>query len=488
MASPSIDVYVKLASGRTSAMQMWPADLVSKICDQIAEEENVESHRVRLKYQGKVLSRTSSIGYLGICAETILKGEIIIPRHMTIKVGLPDGGCEEIHTQNVCTVSDIKDKLDLLVPRTERVVLKLGDRVLSKGDQCLYELGISDGCELLLETVKTTVGSNTSETQSGIDEKEREKLFSSFEDAGGRNVEVVFSFDSTGSMACCLELVRAKLKESCIRLIRDIPNIRIGLMAHLDYDYDQIYGEKVLRSIDLTSDTEALVDFASAGTSKGGQSSAECYEWALRKAQGMDWSENAAKALVVIGDEIPHEPQFTDQAVNWHTELDVLKGMGVKVYGVQARNNGYATPFYEELAERTEGYYLNLTQFDAIPDMFLAVCYREADTEQFEVFVEEMGQDGRMNNNTAAIVNKLKQAPPRPKTQKRYVREAWWDPTLCRLPEPQFIYHANEDRWESFSKVNATAGMINSTKTEPARTKPVAKSRRSYGKRLCCVM
>ena len=59
----------------------------------------------------------------------------------------------------------------------------------------------------------------------------------------------------------------------------------------------------------------------------------QCYEWALRKAQLLDWSENSAKAMVLIGDCEPHPPSYTDQRVNWHEELDLLKGMGVKVGG-----------------------------------------------------------------------------------------------------------------------------------------------------------
>lgn len=60
----------------------------------------------------------------------------------------------------------------------------------------------------------------------------------------------------------------------------------------------------------------------------------QCYEWVLRKAQLLDWSEDAAKALVVIGDCEPHPPGYTDQAINWHQELDVLVGMNVKVSGM----------------------------------------------------------------------------------------------------------------------------------------------------------
>ncbi|KAL5005205.1 hypothetical protein ScPMuIL_018661 [Solemya velum] len=502
MASPSVDVYVKLPSGRTSTLLMWPSDLVNSICDKIGKEEGVDSQRVRLKYQGKVLSRTSSIGYLGIRAETILKGEIIIPKAIVVKIKLPDGRCEDVTTQNISTVSDLNDKLGLLCSDTGRKVLKLGERELSKGGQSLYELGISDGCELRLDVYETSVGedlcaeSEKDCSDENVDEREKQKLLSSFGDASGRNVEVVFSFDTTGSMSSCLAQVRTKLKECCIRLIRDIQNIRIGLIAHGDYcDYS---GNNVFRYVDLTSDTDALVDFAQTAPPTTGGDAPECYEWVLRKAQTMDWSEHSAKALVVIGDCEPHPPQYTDQNVNWHTELDVLKGMGVKVYGVQALNNRAATPFYEELADRTEGCYLRLRHFHAITDMFLAVCYREADAEQLEEFVEEMRQEGRMTEDTAAMMTKLEEqtsATPK-RRQTRYVKEPWWDPNICTTKQPDYIYHANEDRWEPYTQMNA--GQEDYDSTPPISThigtmstyidtyRPVVKKRNCFRRRMCC--
>lgn len=51
----------------------------------------------------------------------------------------------------------------------------------------------------------------------------------------------------------------------------------------------------------------------------------------LRRAQQLDWAEDSAKALVVIGDDVPHPPSYTDQHVFWRDELGVLTGMGVKV-------------------------------------------------------------------------------------------------------------------------------------------------------------
>ena len=46
--------------------------------------------------------------------------------------------------------------------------------------------------------------------------------------------------------------------------------------------------------------------------------------------------------------------------------------VGIQVYGVQAYNNDNATPFYRELADRTNGAYVKFSNFALIRDMFLA--------------------------------------------------------------------------------------------------------------------
>jgi hypothetical protein len=58
-------------------------------------------------------------------------------------------------------------------------------------------------------------------------------MLSSFvHSADKTGIDVVFSFDTTGSMYPCLEEVRTKLQEITKRLVKDIPNIRIALIAH----------------------------------------------------------------------------------------------------------------------------------------------------------------------------------------------------------------------------------------------------------------
>ena len=61
--------------------------------------------------------------------------------------------------------------------------------------------------------------------------------------------------------------VRASLRDLIDRLIKDIPNIRIGLMAHGDYCDQHTY---VIRSHDLSGDAESLKDFAMTVPATGG--------------------------------------------------------------------------------------------------------------------------------------------------------------------------------------------------------------------------
>jgi hypothetical protein len=74
----------------------------------------------------------------------------------------------------------------------------------------------------------------------------------------------------------------------------------------------------------------------------------------------------------MIGDDIPHSPGYTDQNVHWREEVDVLGGMGVKVYGIHAMNNARSRPFYQEIARRTGGCYVQFKNFAVITEMFLA--------------------------------------------------------------------------------------------------------------------
>ncbi|XP_041367578.1 uncharacterized protein LOC121382130 [Gigantopelta aegis] len=398
MASNIIDVYVKLPTGRTCQFDLSGSDNIARVCDVIASQEAVDSGAVRLRYQGKYLDRNSTLSYLGVRPETILRAEILIPKDQDVLVQLPNGEETRYTVKNTDKILTLRLRLakdhDKLLNKTKLMLKGTPIRGTT-----FVEAGISEGTVLYLswneedDSSDEIKSKNKTSSKEEMKEEDLEAILTSF-DTGGKNVEVVFSFDTTGSMYQYLKTVRSKLQQCCTRLIQDIPNIRIGLIAHGDYcDQNSSY---VIKTLDMTSDVQSLVSFANTVPQTCGGDSPECYEWTLRKAQHMDWSEDSAKALIVIGDCEPHPPSYTDQALNWHCELDVLIGMGVKVYGVKAGNNEMPKAFYEELADRSGGCYLPLQHFDVIVDMFMAVCYRESNQDQFEAFVQEVEDGGQM--------------------------------------------------------------------------------------------
>ncbi|KAB8319330.1 VWA domain-containing protein [Tolypothrix campylonemoides VB511288] len=219
------------------------------------------------------------------------------------------------------------------------------------------------------------------------------------------NIEVVFSFDTTGSMYPCLTQVRRNLKSTVTRLLDEIPGIRIGIVAHGDYcDAGSTY---VTKHMDLSGNVDTICNFVQTVEATGGGDAPECYELVLHEAQSFSWSPTSIKTLVMIGDDIPHAPAQTPQKLNWRKELEKLTKLGITVYGIQALNRSHATLFYKELADQSGGFHLNLDQFSYITDFFLSVCYQQSSQDQLQAYEQEVANQGRMNRGLNRMFNTL---------------------------------------------------------------------------------
>jgi hypothetical protein len=211
-------------------------------------------------------------------------------------------------------------------------------------------------------------------------------------------IDVVISFDTTGSMYPVLTQVRRKVKEAVQRLTAELPGIHIGIIAHGDYCDASIY---VTKHLDLTADTNAIIDFVTNTQATGGGDAPECYELVLHEARTFSWRPDATRVFVLIGDDVPHQPGANPQHLNWRSEVAALSAQGVSVYGVQALNRRHATPFYRELARTSGGFHLNLDQFAEITDMLIAICYRQdANPDpKMRAYEEEVQRQGRMSRS-----------------------------------------------------------------------------------------
>lgn len=145
----------------------------------------------------------------------------------------------------------------------------------------------------------------------------------------GGLIEVVFSFDTTGSMSAALDEVKGRIKDIVQKLQSDVPGIRIAIFAHGDYCDKHTY---IIKWIDFGASIPELHDFVNNCERTGGGDGPECYELVLRRAtEVLSWTPGSKRSLVIIGDNIPHEPGYTygefTNDINWREECDKLKGM-----------------------------------------------------------------------------------------------------------------------------------------------------------------
>lgn len=218
-------------------------------------------------------------------------------------------------------------------------------------------------------------------------------------------IEVVFSFDTTGSMYPCLTQVRRRVKETVSRLMKEIPGMRIGVIAHGDYcDAKTTY---VTKALDLTDDPDRICRFVERVEPTFGGDAPECYELVLNEARSLSWTKDYKKCFVLIGDDVPHAPAQNPKKLNWRTEVDELGKMGIPVYGVQALGRKHATPFYRELADKSGGFHLNLDQFSYITDMVLAICYKQSSDDQLQTYEKEVTTQGRLNRSLNSMFNTM---------------------------------------------------------------------------------
>ena len=228
-----------------------------------------------------------------------------------------------------------------------------------------------------------------------------------------QKIDVVFSFDTTGSMYPCLAEVRRRVRETIGRLFKEIPDIRIGIMAHGDYcDKGNPY---IIKGLDLSKNISQVTDFVASVKRTYGGDWAECYEMVLNKVQGLDWRKDAdSKIFVMIGDATPHPKGYRYGSEvskwDWREECKALDKQGIAVYAVQAMPRSGRTAerkFYETCARLTGGIKIDLHQLSHVVQMIMAICFKEAGNEQFQAYEKELSSKGMLNRSIAAMLDTI---------------------------------------------------------------------------------
>ena len=197
--------------------------------------------------------------------------------------------------------------------------------------------------------------------------------------------DIVFSFDDTGSMRPCIKQVRNVIVQTVGKLFKDIDFLRIGIIAHGDY----CDGSRMITTLPLTNNQAEIKRFVETVPDTSGGDLPEAYEAVLNHARHLNWKAGE-KALVMIGDDVPHRKGGPDGAggevkFDWRIEAAALNASGIRLYPVQALNRSYANSFYDALAEGAGTPKISLDQFSDMPDILMALAYQNAgQLDQFE--------------------------------------------------------------------------------------------------------
>jgi hypothetical protein len=216
------------------------------------------------------------------------------------------------------------------------------------------------------------------------------------------SIDVVITFDTTGSMYPCLTQVRRSVKETVEQLFEDIDDLRIAIIAHGDYcDSGHPY---VTKHLNFSRDVDRITKFITNVEPTHGGDAPECYELVLNEARTeLDWKSGRNKVIVLIGDDVPHGPEERQnyKKINWRNELGLLLEAGIKIYGVHCMPGirRHSKPFYEEIAKKTGGFYLTLDQFSNITDLIMGICYKQDSDNAFVEFVKKVEKKGRLTKD-----------------------------------------------------------------------------------------
>ena len=196
-------------------------------------------------------------------------------------------------------------------------------------------------------------------------------------------VDLCISFDDTGSMHSVRSQVRQEAISLVRRLFETVGRLRVAIIIHNDY----VDSPRHIFTMDFTEDQEKAIQFLNQSSPQGGGDAPECYELALFKAARFNWKAGR-RAMVLIGDELPHSVGYFDRSsgitnqIDWREEVKKLSGLGVNVYAVQALGRRQNSYFYEELAKKTNGVKLDLSQFQHISTYLQAIIHKNAGTLQ----------------------------------------------------------------------------------------------------------
>jgi hypothetical protein len=120
-------------------------------------------------------------------------------------------------------------------------------------------------------------------------------------------LEIVFVFDSTGSMTRTINDTKSTIHEMLLVLRALIPDARIGMVTYRDRGKREDY---VTRDVPLGNDYWQAINFVNDVLAEGGGDRPEAVREGIECALAQPWRSGSRRVIVLAGDAPPHDDGF----------------------------------------------------------------------------------------------------------------------------------------------------------------------------------
>lgn len=193
------------------------------------------------------------------------------------------------------------------------------------------------------------------------DKSELNITLKKFIDTQGKEVDVMFTIDATGSMGDEMNYLKSELQNIISRLDKSIQQKRLALTFYRDKG-----DEFVVQQYDFDTNIDKMKDVLASHNANGGGDYEEAVEEALKISMQQSWNPTAqSKLLFLLLDAPPH---FTVENVAIIKEqMELAREMGIKIIPIVASDANKEVEFLMRFFSiSTNGTYVFLTDDSGI--------------------------------------------------------------------------------------------------------------------------
>ena len=220
-------------------------------------------------------------------------------------------------------------------------------------------------------------------------------------------LDMVIAFDTTGSMNSYIGQVKDHVSGLVPQLLKDNPNMRIGIVAFGDYcdmKSATVFGN-AYQVLYPTDNEEDIISFVKNAKGTSGGDGDEFYELVIKKiTEETPWREDATKTVLFIADDNPHKVGYSygnivqNAQIDWKEEARKASEKGIQFDTISIHGSSYG--WYEELAHITDGIYTEFRSSQKTSDYIKTVAYArggEATKALFCATMDSFKNDAEMS-------------------------------------------------------------------------------------------